>query len=288
MTAMASEPPMAWRYCGNQIKLWRTQAQVTREQLAKETNYDYETIRSMETGRRKAALRVLEIADDMCGARGLLLAAQDYLKPEKFRSYAQGYMHYEAEAIAHSSYQPMLIPGLLQTEEYIRALFKANCPPLDDETQEVRLAARLERQQLLDHQTRAFGFAIGGSRAPGPESRALCTRNGWEATSHPPAQLPCARAMPASMTNRDRLATSRSRVLAFAATKQPRPVLPTPDRGLTTKIEIRAIPWLLPTVPLPHPSPRPPWPNPASESAPRPTSPRAGERTSHIWPPARP
>ncbi|MFC0601096.1 helix-turn-helix domain-containing protein [Streptomyces palmae] len=161
MKAMPSEPPMAWRYCGNQIKLWRIQANVSRQELADKSSYDYESIKSMEVGRRRPTLHLLEVADEVCGAQGKLKAAQEYLKPEKFRSYAQGYMEYEVEAIAHSSFQPMLIPGLLQTPEYIRALFQGHCPPMDDETQEVRLAARLERQNLLDHQTRAFGFVIG-------------------------------------------------------------------------------------------------------------------------------
>ncbi|MER5971606.1 helix-turn-helix transcriptional regulator [Streptomyces sp. NPDC001922] len=152
---------MAWRYCGNQIKLWRTQAGVTREGLGKEANYDYEYVKSMEQGRRKPTLRLLEVADEMCGARGMLLAAQDYLKPERFLSYVQDFVRYEADAIAHSSYQPQVIPGLLQTEEYARKLIGAHWPPLDDETIDVRVAARLERQALLEKQTRAFSFAVG-------------------------------------------------------------------------------------------------------------------------------
>jgi transcriptional regulator with XRE-family HTH domain len=152
---------MAWLYCGNQIKLWRQRAGISREQLSKEAAYEYETIRSMETGRRRPTVRLLQIADQMCGANGMLLAAQAYLAPEKFLSYAQDYMRYEAEAIAHSSYQTQLIPGLLQTEEYARELIGGHWPPLDDETVDVRVAGRLERQALLDKQSRAFSFVIG-------------------------------------------------------------------------------------------------------------------------------
>jgi len=163
MTVMegGSQSPMSWRYCGNQIKLWRMQAGVSREQLGKEANYEYETVKSMEQGRRKPALRLLQVADQMFGARGLLLAGQEYLKPDKFASYSQDYMRYEAEAIAVSSYQPLLIPGLLQTKEYADVLIGEHLPPLDDETIEARVAARLERQSLLDKQTRAFSFVIG-------------------------------------------------------------------------------------------------------------------------------
>ncbi|MBC3844040.1 helix-turn-helix domain-containing protein [Streptacidiphilus sp. 4-A2] len=156
----ASQPPMAWRYCGNQIKLWRTQASVTREELAKAANYEIETVKSMEQGRRRPTLRLLEVADERCSARGLLVAAAEYLKPEKFPSFSQDFMRYEAEATVLNSYQNQLIPGLLQTEATARALMNAHWPPLDDETVEERVVARLERQDLLKKQTKSFSFLI--------------------------------------------------------------------------------------------------------------------------------
>lgn len=163
MTVMegSSQPPMSWRYCGNQLKMWRTQAGVTREELAKEANYEFESIKSMEQGRRKPTLRVLEVADQMFGARGLLIAANEYLKPEKFASYSQDFMRYEAEALVLNWYEPLLIPGLLQTEETVRALLRSACPVLDDETIEERAAARLERQSVLEKQRKAFNFVVG-------------------------------------------------------------------------------------------------------------------------------
>jgi transcriptional regulator with XRE-family HTH domain len=134
-----------WRYCGGQIKLWREEAGVNRQALADEAGYDYEYVKSMECGRRRPTLRFLQVADQMCGAKGKLIAAHEYLKPEKYLSYAEDYVRYEAEAVVLSSYQPLLIPGLLQTEETIRAYLNAHFPPLDDETLEERATGRLER-----------------------------------------------------------------------------------------------------------------------------------------------
>lgn len=160
MSEASQQPPMAWRYCGNQIKLWRGSAGVTREELGKAANYEYETVKSMEQGRRRPTLRLLEVADELCHARGLLIAAADYLRPEKFPSYSLDFMRYEAEAIALSSYESLIVPGLLQTEDYARALIGDHCPPLDDETVEERVGARRARQHLLDRQTKAFNFVI--------------------------------------------------------------------------------------------------------------------------------
>ncbi|MGK5732677.1 helix-turn-helix domain-containing protein [Streptomyces sp. URMC 124] len=156
-----SQPPMAWRLCGNQVKLWRTEAGVTREELAREAGYGEETVKSMEQGRRRPTPEFLLAADQMFGARGKLIATQEYLQPDRFVPYAKDFMRYEAEAISLTSYQPLLIPGLLQTEETVRRLFDVNWPPVDDETIEERVKARLARQSILATQSKAFTFAIG-------------------------------------------------------------------------------------------------------------------------------
>ncbi|MFJ6381590.1 helix-turn-helix transcriptional regulator [Kitasatospora sp. NPDC092039] len=98
-------PPMSWRYCGNQIKLWRTHAGVSREDLAAEAGYSIESLRSMEAGRRRPSVHLLQVADDMCGAKGILAAGEQYLKPEKYPHFAEDFMRYEVVAIVHSSYE---------------------------------------------------------------------------------------------------------------------------------------------------------------------------------------
>lgn len=161
MTETNGQPPMAWRYCGNQIKRWRMQAGISREELGKEAGYEYETISSVEQGRRRPSTHLLKVADEMCDAHGLIVAAEEYLKPEKFASFSQDFMRYEADAKLLNSYEPLLIPGLLQTEATARALISADCPPVDDETLETRVSARIARSAMLDDQRRAFSFVIG-------------------------------------------------------------------------------------------------------------------------------
>ncbi|MFD9593949.1 helix-turn-helix domain-containing protein [Kitasatospora sp. NPDC059973] len=153
-------PPMAWRYCGNQIKLWRTRAGVSREDLAREAGYSAESLRSMEAGRRRPSRHLLDIADELCGAKGILAAGEEFLRPEKYPRFAEDYMRYEAEAVTLNWFETQLIPGLLQTEDTARALLEANWPPLDDETVEERVGARLARQELLKTQTKSFNFLL--------------------------------------------------------------------------------------------------------------------------------
>jgi transcriptional regulator with XRE-family HTH domain len=144
-----SQPPVAWRYSGNQMKRWRTKANVSRETLAEASNYSPDTIKSMEQGVRMPTPRVLDVADELCKAEGLLSAAKEYLQREKFPARAQDFMEREKEAISRWSYEIALIPGLLQTKGYARALIENRYPPLDEETVAERVAARMERQTIL-------------------------------------------------------------------------------------------------------------------------------------------
>ncbi|WP_240351756.1 helix-turn-helix domain-containing protein [Streptomyces olivoreticuli] len=155
-----SQPPMAWRLSGNQVKLWRTEANVSREELAEEAGYGPETIKSMEQGRRRPTQHLLEIADEMCGAKGKLAAVHPYLEPDRFVSRVREYMSIEAEAIAQHWYDVLLIPGLLQTEEYARVLMASHCPPVDDDTVEARVLGRVQRGELLRKPTTLFSFVI--------------------------------------------------------------------------------------------------------------------------------
>ncbi|MFD4830406.1 helix-turn-helix domain-containing protein [Streptomyces uncialis] len=158
--ANASPPPVSWSYCGDQIKLWRGIASVTREELSNETNYHLDYVKAMENGRRKPTLRLLTIADQLCGAKGLLIAAQQYLKPEPHPQRSHEYMDAEARATVLQWYEPLLIPGLLQTESYCRALFGKRLPLLDDDTIEERVVGRLDRQKILRESKPPVSFSF--------------------------------------------------------------------------------------------------------------------------------
>ncbi|MEU2054045.1 helix-turn-helix domain-containing protein [Streptomyces bungoensis] len=159
-----------WRFSGNQMKRWRTKANVSREQLAAASHYSPDTIKAMEQGVRMPTPRVLDAADELCRAEGLLSAAKDYLSREKFPPRAQEFMEREREAIGLWSYETLLIPGLLQSEAYARALIESRYPPLDEETVERRIAARIERQAILTDRKPpvALSFVLHEAALRGP------------------------------------------------------------------------------------------------------------------------
>jgi transcriptional regulator with XRE-family HTH domain len=64
----------------------------------------------------------------------------------------------EARMVLLQLFQPALVPGLLQTPEYIRAVLARH--DLGEETLTRTIAARLERQQVLHDETKTLRFVI--------------------------------------------------------------------------------------------------------------------------------
>ncbi|MBZ6228636.1 helix-turn-helix domain-containing protein [Streptomyces olivaceus] len=58
-----------------------------------------------------------------------------------------GYLALEAGAIALANYQPLLVPGLLQTEEYARVVIAQMRPELTSDQVDALVKVRMERQE---------------------------------------------------------------------------------------------------------------------------------------------
>jgi transcriptional regulator with XRE-family HTH domain len=141
--------PAIWTGYGKLVKLFREEAGLTQQQLADAVGYSYEQVASIEQGRRPAKSAFTEAAERTLSARGTLRALQEGVDLAKFPAFFQDFAVIETEAVSRFEFEPLVIPGLLQTESYARALLSCHCPPPDDETIEQWIEARLERQKLL-------------------------------------------------------------------------------------------------------------------------------------------
>ncbi|MFD3423226.1 DUF5753 domain-containing protein [Streptomyces decoyicus] len=67
----------------------------------------------------------------------------------------------ERTAVSLCTYECRLVPGLLQSEAYARAVFEGTIPVVTDERLEALLAARAERQRMLvERPTMLFSFIV--------------------------------------------------------------------------------------------------------------------------------
>lgn len=61
----------------------------------------------------------------------------------------QDFIGFESEAFTVDDYEPDMVPGLLQTEEYARSALRAQIPDATDDDVERRVKVRMERQTRL-------------------------------------------------------------------------------------------------------------------------------------------
>jgi hypothetical protein len=94
----------------------------------------------VETGQLPASPEFAEACDKVLDTGGALHRLLDWRKGQVFPSWFGKWHEKEQAAITLRTYQPLLIPGLLQSERYARAVLRGD---------ETAVAARLERQAIL-------------------------------------------------------------------------------------------------------------------------------------------
>lgn len=146
-------------------------------------------------------------------------------------------MEREREAISLWWYEVSLVPGLLQTKEYARALIDNRIPPLDEETVEERIAARMERQAILTERKPPVGlsFVLYEAVLRSPQADADQLRHLLEASrlrNVVVQVLPFERAIPAALMGPMVLLETRDHE-RFAFTESPWPVNFRLIRGLS-------------------------------------------------------
>ncbi|WP_432043922.1 helix-turn-helix domain-containing protein [Streptomyces cadmiisoli] len=140
----------AMKMLGVQLGTARRAAGYTQRALAERLAVDEETLASIEQGRRPLKPDLAELLDQVLGLRGVLAAGVDNLPEiDQFPMWAELYVEHEREAIALSWYDALVVPGLLQTEAYARALLGGRVPAYDPDELETKVAARVGRQEIL-------------------------------------------------------------------------------------------------------------------------------------------
>jgi transcriptional regulator with XRE-family HTH domain len=137
------------RCFGRQVKLFREIAGLTQAQLGKRVGYGEAQIAAVEQGRRIPKPELIDALDRETGARGVLMAMKKEVAKARYPTFFRQYAELEAEAVELHAYSDHVVKGILQTEEYARAVFHMWRPLLDEETIERGVAARMERRKLF-------------------------------------------------------------------------------------------------------------------------------------------
>ncbi|MFF7456327.1 helix-turn-helix domain-containing protein [Kitasatospora sp. NPDC008115] len=140
---------------GKLMKMFRERAGLTQRELADIIGYSEDMLGAVERGKRTPRVEILVKVDDAVGAGGALkLIADDVMKAkirisERHPASSRAFTQEESRALEIHEYSTMVIPGLLQTEAYIRALYEMRRPLLSPEQINEWVAARQTRQEIL-------------------------------------------------------------------------------------------------------------------------------------------
>ncbi|MEU0130958.1 DUF5753 domain-containing protein [Streptomyces sp. NPDC006289] len=153
---------------------------MNQQALGEAIGYSMEQVASVEQGRRAAKATFTVAAERVLGAGGVLDVLQSEVDRAKLPRFFRNFALIEAEVLSRFSYDPLLVPGLLQTEAYARAVFAGHCPPFGEEIVDQHTEARLGRQRLLTRDPMAeLSFIIGEEALRNPVGGAEVVRGQW-------------------------------------------------------------------------------------------------------------
>lgn len=172
-------------FYGAELRRLREQAGLSQEQLGERVFCSGTYIGQFESAVRRPQTDVSGLFDEVLGSGQHMQRLCRLARQSKHPDYFADAAELEKLATTISEYAPMLVPGLLQTEAYARALIKAAQMFAPDDEIDTHLAARADRARLLDHPTApelwgviheaALRVPVGGPAVMAEQLRQLVT-----------------------------------------------------------------------------------------------------------------
>jgi transcriptional regulator with XRE-family HTH domain len=151
-------PVVRRRRLGIELRRLREAAGLTIDQVADALECSNSKISRIETGQVRATPRdvrdILELYQVAADQRDALIQiAREAREKAWWQAYGNvpdvAYVGFEAAAASILTYEALLVPGLLQTEDYARAIMRAARPDVPLDEIERRVELRMARQALL-------------------------------------------------------------------------------------------------------------------------------------------
>lgn len=133
---------------GAELRRLRNEAQLTQAELGRRAGYSASQIGSVEVGKRPPTEQFLTECEKVIGAGLRELWASLSGHRDSAPTWFAPWLEEEEQAQSLRTWQPMVVPGLLQTAAYAQALLERESG-FDREQIEALVAARLARQKIL-------------------------------------------------------------------------------------------------------------------------------------------
>lgn len=147
-------------YFGEELRIAREARGLSIRELAAQTSYSYQQVGNVETGRRTPSEPFANEVDSALETGERFARILRRVLEEALPDWFQGAAREEARAMRIQTYQCQVVHGLLQTEEYARALIRAAQPRAAQDRVEALVAARMARQAIFQGERPPYFWAI--------------------------------------------------------------------------------------------------------------------------------
>ncbi|MFJ1778513.1 helix-turn-helix domain-containing protein [Streptomyces anulatus] len=145
---------------GTWLKAQREAAGLTQQQLADRALMTRSHISHIEAGRRMPSEEDARRLDMALGTGDVLTTFRPGANNEVLANYFAPVQHLEQQATVIREFAPSLVPGILQTEAYARAILGRAFPSMSPAERDKAVVARLNRAQILKNPTTPVVWAV--------------------------------------------------------------------------------------------------------------------------------
>jgi len=135
-----------------ELRAQREAGGLTQEQLAKLMGYSPSVIAKLETCRTIPSPQHAGQADEALRTPGTFRRLRQAMINGAYEPWVRAYLEIEERATVLRWWESLVVPGLLQTEAYARAMIRAGRPGDSDAAIEQLVTARMDRQRIWERE----------------------------------------------------------------------------------------------------------------------------------------
>jgi transcriptional regulator with XRE-family HTH domain len=163
---------------GRRLRRMREDAGLSQRALADQIGYPFSYIGRVERGEQLPSEALAIALDAHFGTSGLFVDLLEMAQDASIPDYGRAIVSSEDKATRIQSFNSSLIPGLLQTEGYARALFRISLPRESEEELSERVETRMRRKRVFSKGEPPYFWAIMDEAAlKRPIGGAKCMRD---------------------------------------------------------------------------------------------------------------
>ncbi|MFG2222156.1 helix-turn-helix domain-containing protein [Streptomyces sp. NPDC048644] len=157
---LSGQQQAAWEYFGAELKRRRENASLTQDALGALVFVSGGYIGQFEQAIRKPQLDVAIRIDEVLQTEGFFERLwRKLIDDKRYADYFTAAADLERLATKICDFEPMIVPGLLQTAAYVRAIMLANDPLTAEEYVQESVGIRLDRALILKDAARPMYWA---------------------------------------------------------------------------------------------------------------------------------